>query len=431
MTDCDAQKTKTRGGTGALAARVIPLLAVFLALSPVRAQEALRYSLAGELAARTQKSKEEIPYNIKLGPMSMQFEASTVVMASDNINAADVGREADVSFRPTIEVNTLWPVTPLNTLVLKLGVGYTKYVSHSEYDSLYIQPGSSLSFDVFVKDFKITFHDQFSYLQDPLQRADVAGGTNGAGNFGIAQNTVGVKVDWDLNRMLLSAGYGHANYFALSEANKNIDRSSELVSLRGVSLGSEQLSVGMEATAAFTRYSEPGNNDNQQYSIGPFVEWQVSQFIRMAFRGGYLLSSFDNTSTNTNFVAETSSSYYLGLGFDHQLNQFIKHSLSFDRSTQLGINSDLVEIFTVRHSATWNIINNIGLSTSLSYEDGKSSGVTVPEKFNRFTASLGLGYRVTQKLTTSLNYAYSIRHSDQAFRGYYQNVLTLNAGYSF
>ena len=68
---------------------------------------------------------------------------------------------------------------------------------------------------------------------------------------------------------------------------------------------------------------------------------------------------------------------------------------------------------------------------SEAYEDGKSSGITVPEKFNRFTAMLGVGYRVTQKLSTSLNYAYSIRHSDQAFRGYYQNTLSLNVGYSF
>ena len=71
--------------------------------------------------------------------------------------------------RPQVNINALWPITQLNTLKLDIGLGYAFYLDHSDYNTngVLLSPGSQLSFDIFVGDFRINFHDRFSLEQDP------------------------------------------------------------------------------------------------------------------------------------------------------------------------------------------------------------------------------------------------------------------------
>ncbi|MBI3880812.1 MAG: outer membrane beta-barrel protein [Verrucomicrobia bacterium] len=396
-----------------------------------QAKEALRNSVAGEISARARRSKEEVPYNIKAGPVSLLFDTSVNISASDNINAAEHGRQTDVTFRPGFEVKSLWPITPLNQINFEIGVGYTAYLKHPENNSFFIKPGSTIAFDVFVGDFRINFHDQFSYYQDPFQRADVAGGTNGAAGFGIGQNIIGVTADWDLNKIMVSGGFNHASYWSLSTGNQNIDRKSEQFFLRGSTLGNDLVTVGLEGSASFTTYDQQINNDNQQYSFGPFAEWQITQFIRSTLKGGYVLSKSDSTSTNVNAIAQTLGSYYVDIGLDHTVNESLRQTLNFSRSVQLGISSDTITLFTIHHNARWKVIRNMELTTDLFYEDGSQSGIVNPEAFYRFGVGFTAGYKLTQHLDTNVSYNYIYRHSNQANRGYFQNSVALGLTYRF
>ena len=68
-----------------------------------------------------------------------------------------------------------------NTLRFSTSVGYQKYLIHPQYDtgSVMVSPDSELAFDVYVGDFKINFHDQFSVQQDPAS----IGSLNNVVNF--------------------------------------------------------------------------------------------------------------------------------------------------------------------------------------------------------------------------------------------------------
>src|SRR5664279_5575384 len=160
---------------------------LFCASPIVRAQDAIRPSLAGEASSEARRqSIENIPYNLQLGPVKVRFSATVGIEYNDNVNLAEdasafipaVGgpilvttqQQSDFIIRPQVNVNLLWPITQLNTLSLDLGIGYAFYMDHSNYDTndILLSPGSQLAFDIFVGDFRINIHDRFSLEQDPV-----------------------------------------------------------------------------------------------------------------------------------------------------------------------------------------------------------------------------------------------------------------------
>lgn len=393
------------------------------------AQQALRESITSEYAARSLRKPEQPPYNIKAGPVSMTFDTGLVIGATDNVDAVSEFTTSDVFFRPTLNANAQWNVTPLNTLNFGIGIGYTKYASESRLDALYIQPGTELSFNIFVDDFRINFHDRFSYQQDPTQRADNGGNNPNGGQFGVANNIIGTQVDYDMNKLILSAGYDFSTVTSFGSASNNIDRNSHLFFLRGNVLHTDALRYGLETTLGLNLFRQPINDNSLQLSVGPFVEWRVSEYIRTVARGGYLLSAFDDTGTLPS-PGDVSSYYFSGI-IEHLVNQYFSHALSFQRSSDAGLNANLVEIWTIRYTATANVIRDLRLNFGMFYDTGQELGSLNPEQFNRFGVDIGFGYQITQKLSASVGYNYIIRGSDQPNRDFQQNNGTLSFFYRF
>src|SRR5204863_8398361 len=128
------------------------LIPLFLTGGILRAQDAVRPSLAGEAAAEARRQEiDKIPYNLQVGPIKFRFSATMGIEYNDNINLAEDGTFAfpsplgpisittqaqdDIIFHPQINLDALWPVTQLNTLRLDLGIGYSFYLDHSNYNT--------------------------------------------------------------------------------------------------------------------------------------------------------------------------------------------------------------------------------------------------------------------------------------------------------
>src|ERR1700748_2215654 len=76
------------------------LLPLLCAGGIVRAQDAIRPSLAGEAAAEARRqSIDQIPYNLEVGPIKFRFSATMGVEYNDNINLAEDG--SHTFFSPT------------------------------------------------------------------------------------------------------------------------------------------------------------------------------------------------------------------------------------------------------------------------------------------------------------------------------------------
>ncbi|MDQ6654193.1 MAG: hypothetical protein M3Y80_00060 [Verrucomicrobiota bacterium] len=424
-------------------ALMVPLLT---AASLVHGQDAVRPSLAGEASAEARRqSVERIPYNLLLGPVRFRFSATAGLEYNDNINVAEVDTQEDLIFRPQVNFNAVWPITQLNTLRFDIGLGYNFYLNHSEYNtnSILLAPNSALSFDVFVGDFRINFHDRFSLEQDPIGEP----GLSNVADYGRFQNTAGFSVLWDLNKAVVTFGYDHYTFIATNSDFDYLDRNAEMLTGSVSVAATSTTGVGLETSYVFNHYDRDLLNDSNTFSAGAFIETQLTNYIKLRVAGGYQGIDFSGSDVRlgpfppgflpngeTFLVFNDSGSlndYYINVLISHRINAAITQRLSAGHESQLGVNSNYIRLNYVRHTATWNVINRTLLSTELFYEDAEESGGFVDEHLHRYGGALSLGYQLTPHVTLGARYQYTQKDSDVVLRDYKQNRVSLDGTYSF
>ena len=404
------------------------------------AQDAIRPSLAGEASAEARRqSLDRVPYNLLVGPVRFRVSATAGLEYNDNINIAEVNTQEDFIFRPSVNLNMLWPVTQLNTLRFDIGVGYAFFLDHSENntDGVLLTPGSQLSFDIFVGDFRINLHDRFSLEQDPIGEPQLSGVVD-SGRF---QNTAGVSVLWDLNKAVLTVGYDHYTFIATNDDFDYLDRNSEQLSASLSFAATSTTGVGIEGSYVFTNYDRDILNDNNTVSAGAFVETQLTSYVKLRVAGGYQMIDFDDDTLflgpfpDGSFVAfdddRDLNDYYINALISHRINSAITQRLSLGHESQLGVNSNYIKLNYARHTATWNVINRTLLTTELFYEDAEDSGGFVDEELHRYGGAISLGYQLTRHVTLGARYQYTKKDSNVPFRDYEQNRVSIDGTYSF
>jgi hypothetical protein len=99
----------------------------------------------------------------------------------------------------------------------------------------------------------------------------------------------------------------------------------------------------------------------------------------------------------------------------------------------LGIESDALDAYYVRPSATWGIFKNVSLNTSLFYEHGSQEGgglsSVAGEEYDWFGGAIGLGYYPAKRVRLALNYRATFRASNLDDRDYAQNLVGLEVTY--
>lgn len=388
-------------------------------------QEAFRVSLAGQDAAEAKKrALANQRFNLRLGPVSMRFQAGLATEVTDNVRNASTDEQADLSFRPIVSTVAVWPVTLQNTLSFSMGLGYAKYLHATEYDGLFIAPGSDLSLDLYVQDMVINFHDRFSFSQDVTGDPTVSG----IGGLDRFENTTGAGVTWDLNKMLVTAGYDYAVYVPTEDLYANQNRGSHLFNASSALVINPTTLAGLQAFGGLTDYDESLYSDNQHVGVGGFVNAQLSEYSRLRASAGYLNYFFDPSLSVTN--SQKLDGVYLDLSFNQRVNAYFTHNISIGRQLQAGYLSDAVELIYCRHAATWQLFRKTSVTTSLTYEYFKENRQQ-PEKGNRYGAGLGLSRALTRQLSGSLRYAFFIKDSDVDANDYTQNRLVLDFSYRF
>jgi hypothetical protein len=395
----------------------------------LRAQDAVRPSLAGEESSEARRQDiEHIPYNLLVGPVRFRVSATVGVEYNDNINLSQHDeREDDFIFRPQVNFDAIWPITQLNTLRFDLGIGYSIYVQHSgdNTNGILVTPGSQLAFDIFVGDFRINIHDRLSVQQDPITEGQISN----TADYGRLENTAGVSVLWDMNKVLLTVGYDHYNFIATNDDFDYLNHNSEILSASVSVAVTNTTNVGAEGNAVFSYYDQNIMNDSADFSVGGFVETQVTSYLRVRGAVGYQWMDFDNNG----LIRDQSdlSDYYANILISHRLNAQISQGLSAGHESQLGVNSNYITLNYIRHTITWNIIRNTLLTTEFFYEDANDSGGFIDEHFHRVGAAGTVGYQLTPHVTLGLRYQYTQKDSKVVGRNYIQNRVSLDGTYSF
>jgi hypothetical protein len=395
------------------------------AIQIARPQDALRSSLAGERAAESRAtSLRNQFYNLKLGPLQFKFDAAAMGGWNDNITTTEDG-ESDFYVGPTLTAQGVWPISPKNTMQFSIAAAYYKYIEHDELDRFTIRPDSALEFNIFVKDFRLNLHERFSYSLDPID----FGSVSGEAEYGGLDNTAGLLLDWDLNKVILTAGYDHYNFISDTPTSDPETRSSELFNLRGAIEINAALNTGPEFSAGITDYEENFHNDNRHFSAGWFADWKASDYISVRPRAGYVLYAFDSGG----LVGDTPDlkSFYASLSLSHRLNQYFSHSLSGGHEVRAGIQSDALTLYYLHYDFDWKLIKNMALNGSAFYENGSDSSAATAEDYSRIGFHLGTGYQLTRNLGLNLGYQFTLKDSDRPLRDYRQNVVTLSLNYQF
>jgi hypothetical protein len=407
-------------------------LASFLSLllsGRAMAQESIRPSLAGDsVAALNRPTIDSSNYNLKLGPALVSLSSGLQLEFNDNITLSENHRESDLIIRPSINASAVWQVTELNALRLDLGIGYAKYVNHSEFDTgtLLIAPNSNLSFDIYVGDFRITLFDQFSIQQNPVDEITLSQ----VGKFERFQNAAGLTVTWDLNAVTLVSGYTNYLFRSLDSQFKFLDRTEQQFFTAAAVRLNDAVKVGVRGTGGIVTYDEPFQNDGFIYGFGPFVEAQLTPYVKVELEGGYQGGSFETGGLNGD--KSNLSGFYGRLLFTHRLNRYWTDGLSVGHEATLGLTTNTTTLTYVRYNADWRVNSRTNVNLAAFYEHGDDSpGVFESENIDRVGFSVSIGYTLGRHTVTSLGYQYLNRASNLADRSYRQNQLLWTVSYAF
>jgi hypothetical protein len=419
---CPGILSRTGGLTPWLAALV--LLATHLAA----AQEALRTALDGDAAAQARHNQlESQPYTVKSGDFKLLVVPSLSLEWNDNVNISKTNAQQAFILRPAMQLNASYPVTENNLLSLNVGVGYDQYIEHNSYSTWFLQSGTELSFDIYVKDFWFNLHDRAQYVQDTSQQPALSG----TATYATINNTAGFSVTWNLNQGTLSTGYDHRNVISTSQQFNSQDSAAEMVFVRGGLQAYPGVTTGLEITGSHTTYAQDVLNNNNAYSAGPYADWELGKYFHIQPRGGYTIIQFQQTSQS--IQTSDLKSWYADLNITHQATDAISYGLDAGREVQAGIQSDVIEDWYVRPSLRWNVNQNLNLHTSFSYEHGNQGvgNVTgnLTETFDWIGTEVGVSYPLLKKLSLGLNCRLTLRSSNIATDAYTQNLVSLALTY--
>ena len=411
-------------------------------------QEAVRASMAGEAAAAAQSRAASTLgyYNLKVGPTAWNFGSGLGLQYNSNANLTENQPEGDFIFTPQINTRMVWPVSDMNSVNLVVGGGYSAYLKNQQNSGFFLTPGTGLSFDAFVGDFRINLHDRVSISQNSYQYATVTG----TGNYAQGQNALGTTVLWDLNKIILNFAYDHMNYVSFPSNSGQPNGVFEVVSTSAGYMIKPQMLAGLELGGSLINY--PGDNNNtinnatygnaRQWNLGGFYNTQVSDYVQFTGHAGYTVytpQSGRGTADSGDFTG-----MYFSLALSHRLNRYVSYSLSLGRMVNAAYYGGPTEQYYANLGLGWQILEKISLSSNVGYIYGNqaggssSQGGSSLQPYSQLTFGVNAGRSITKHLTANLGCQFITRLGDSSggnYNSYNSNynlyTITLSLNYQF
>jgi hypothetical protein len=371
-----------------------------------QAQDIARPSLGGDRAAFPIYSSP-IPasrYNVKAGPVKMLFNASVGASYNSNVNVSEDNPIGSFVLSPRVGMGVYWPITKLNKLRLNVSLGYDYYFSDPELggQTLLVSPDTEFMFNIFAGDVQITFFDRPSITNNPVDNPSLSD----AVNYTILNNTAGINISWDLNDVLLGAGFSNFINYALNDDFDYLNRISNQVFANASFLVLPYLRVGLEGSTTGTVYSEGSNagsnalNNNIDYTLGGFAQGTISRYLEWSGGVGWQITDFNEGNNPLNTGNYSKPYFYFNI--DNTLNRYFSHRLSTGFEGVPSSESNSLALFYVRYSFNWMLIRDWSLGGSAFFENGTESDGPNSEDFNRVGANISLSYQLSEHWVMTL-----------------------------
>jgi hypothetical protein len=371
--------------------------------------------------------EQDTHYNLAVGPVRVNVAAGVGMEYNDNVNLSDHDRQSDFIFRPSLNLDTVWQLSEMNTLRFSLGMSYAKYFNHTEYDSrgILFSPNSELALTVLVGQVSITMRDRFSYQEDPYAIPTISN----TAVFRRYENLAGIQADYDVTPEIhLTAGYNHYNLWVIGDTFSEASHSIDTVYLRPSYKVAPTATVGLDASYNYIQYDESTFNNASSVLVGPYLDWSITDSTRFYVEGGYQ-DYLDEGGGDIGSVGDDNS-YYVKTELDNRLTDSFNQRLSFSRTIETGYTSQFYELEHVEYAADWKMTPDLVFDPVLFYEHYNTSG-GVSETGDRFGTDLGMRYILTPSVTLGADYRFILNNANGPDSNYYQNLVLLSLFYNF
>lgn len=359
---------------------------------------------------------------------------------NQNVLLTQKNEEDDFILLPQLGIRGHWPLSFRNSLDLSLAAGYRDYLSHNDLSSFTIAPGSGLSFDLYVGDWKINFNDAASISQNNYSTPGAAGGRDQQ-SF---QNTATVTGTSSWSIFNDSLAYAHANSSSVSGNSSQVSLGSDqLKGTLAVPIGNQYV-AGIQSSLAFYQYGQPAAAAGQanstggvQWMGGAFGEAKLTDFISATLGGGF--SDYMPDPVGAQTASGDDTGLYFAATLDHKINSWLICHLKAGQSTQATSYGQVQKLTYVQLGSDLSFIKNLTISPAAGYQTGTRLAGTIfggleNETYTQINFTLMLNRQLTRHLSSSLSYEWTNQTAENSTLSnltYSDNTIQLNLTYQF
>lgn len=393
---------------------------LLFAVIPGNAQEPVRASLARSLTTQFDPNPENSLF--RLGPVQGNLTAGVSLDYVDNAGVSNGGSTSLLRLSENLDMSLFWPVTASNQVYLTLGASYTENLVGNAGDrfTLTLAPDSKITWAIGIGDFRIRLFDAFAVTQDPTSDPSI---TNVV-NLNRFRNNGGVAVDWDLNKLILTAQvddtYTTQNARTFNQNGQDqsaVGADGNRNTLRGSLQASFQLNPTTFFGPVFSASTSSASSATAVDALSPglFLSAHLTRLTSLNLEAGLNFVSIQREPDVVRLqgpVHTPGSTYYLRATALQTVNRYVNANLSASHDLDYadGLNVTERTLFTL--GASYRLTKAVTLSGNGYYEDGNVLSGINQGRYNRFGVNAGFNYRIGPKLHATLAYRYTQRNSD-------------------
>ena len=388
------------------------------------------------------KRVEREDYNLRLGPVLVDVVGTFEIEYNDNINYSENNELDDVILKPGIDFGLKWQINEENELDLNVGAEYWHYVDNNEFNNVSNQvslsPDTELSYRILVGDMIFRVYDRLEYSFDTADAVVVDRDGNvvqeDPTSFSRYQNVLGVQSEWFVGENVFAAQLSRKDVWSPEDEYEYINREEYKAALNVERDLAANFTVGVGTSYTDVNYDEDVNNDGSLFSVGPYFDWKITEFISLytGVAWNYLDYDSGGSADDTKYGNDDQPSDLSWMTrLTHTANDAFNHQLEWYRAIEGGTSSNYNEIDGIRYTAAYNLTEQVRLDGTIGYEESDSSGGLVNDDFDRWICGLSTELVLGPKLTAELGYRYLDKDSDAEFQSYEQNQFRLLLKYDF
>jgi hypothetical protein len=381
---------------------------------------------------------------ISLGPfqgsadLSLGFEYTDNANLNNTSNGTANSKQSRFQTLESLDLDLAWVISALNRVKVRVGASLAQTLvgPGGSQTNLTLAPDSEIRFQVQISNLRLSFFDQFSYINDPVSNASTSNTTN----LNSFTNIGGVRADWDLNFTIFSLFFddtyntqspsgGNGATATATSGNRNTYRvgSSFTFALTPtVDYGVQGTATLTDGTSSGTSTSTSGttNGEVKSLNVGPFLRGHLTRLIDVDLTAGVTFLKGQNAPP---------IGYYVGATVRHQINRNWQYFFVFTHDTSFSSGIDLTEQ-SYFELGTQYALKFISMSGGPFYTIGNNlnGGPQAQQgKFSQFGVIANLGWSINKHTSATVGYRYVRRDSDTRNDSYTQNLINFQIGYVF